>query len=265
LSSATVQRRLVGLDVDRSDGCDTLGREIVALQGELDQLDDLLGFRAALAADADDQRLRVINEAAVDLEILLGDQHLHLTHRGNRVAGLGDPRGVAVDGDLGADQQRHHRGFGVVARVELPAGRRLVEAAAELAVRRRGERRVGAEVFGEPAGKLVGAVVAAKQRDDGLAVLANGEHRRLLGLVAQVRRKQADEDPRRADADDGRLLVEEPRQQGLRVLAVVSAVMHAPAGGRRDAKRQLRAARTECNDGGYHSPCPRDPQASSPR
>ena len=63
-----VQRHLVGLDVDGGDGGKDLRREVLALQRELDELDDFLGVGVALAADAGDEGLGMKDEAAIDLQ-----------------------------------------------------------------------------------------------------------------------------------------------------------------------------------------------------
>ena len=55
---------------------------------------------------------------------------------------------------------------------------------------------------GDVAGEAVGAVVTAEQRHDVGAILRDGQHRRLGGLVAQVRCEETDENAGSADADD---------------------------------------------------------------
>ena len=47
--------------------------------------------------------------------------------------------------------------------------------------------------------------MAAEQRHDARAVLRHGEDRRLVALVGEERREDADQNAGGADADDGRL------------------------------------------------------------
>ena len=61
MSMVAMAARLCG---DRFCGCER----------EVDELDDLVGVGAALAADPGDEGARVIDEAALDAELLLGDQ-----------------------------------------------------------------------------------------------------------------------------------------------------------------------------------------------
>jgi len=124
---------------------------------------------------------------------------------------------------------------------------------------------VGAELFGEPAGQLVGAVVAAEQRHDAFGIGADGDHRGFLALVAQVRGQQANEDSGGTDADDRHALAEQPGEQRRCVLAIGAAVMDTTARRRGDAQRQIGSTGREADYGRYHAPRARLAQASSPR
>ena len=160
------QRRFVGLEINAGEAGEAVGREIFAVEGEIDEADDLGGVGAAFAADTGDQGFGVIDDAALDPQLLLGDQHADGAHGGERVAGLLEPGGIALELNLGAEQQRHHRRLGIGGGAEDPAGGRLIEAVDELAVRGGGDGRHATEDFGELTGEAVGAAMAAEQRHD---------------------------------------------------------------------------------------------------
>ncbi len=76
-----VQRRLIGLDVDRGDGGERQRRKVLRTQRRLDQPDHLGAVGMALAADPGHQRLRMVDDAALDPLDRFGDQHLDRPRR----------------------------------------------------------------------------------------------------------------------------------------------------------------------------------------
>ena len=64
---------------------------------------------AALAADTGHEGARVVDEATVDGEKLLGDQHADGTGIGNRVARFSQPGGEAIKREAGAREHGHQR------------------------------------------------------------------------------------------------------------------------------------------------------------
>ncbi len=72
-----------------------------------------------------------------------------------------------------------------------------------------GDGRLAAKSLGKPTRQLVRAVMASQQRHGDAAVLGQGQHGRLQGLVRQQRRQGADQHPGGTDADDGPALGEE--------------------------------------------------------
>jgi hypothetical protein len=249
----------VGLDVDGGERGQRLRGELVVSQRLLDEGDDFFGIDAAFGADAGDERARMVEQLAIVAWGVLVDAHLHLAGEGVRIAGLRKPGRMALKQDLAADQHRHHRRLGGRRIGQRPARRRIVEAAAELAVGRGGEHGDATQMIGDLAGKAVGAMMAAEQRDDLRAILRDGDHRRLAALVGERRREQADQDAGGADTDNGAAVGEEAGQQELAVFAVEAAVMHVGADQGCEACGGFGTAGGEGDDGGLH------PQASSPR
>lgn len=261
------QRRLVGLDVDRGNGRKAFGGEVLLAEGEIDKADDLLGVGAPLTTNAGDQRFGVIDDAAFNAQLLFGDQHLDRAQRGYRVAGFGEERRLALDLQLGAEQQGHHRGLGILRGAEHPAGGRFVEAMEEFAFRRGGDGGVAAQLVSKLASQPVGAAVAAEQRHDAGAAERYGEHRRFFLLVLEARGKEPDQDAGSADANDRTSLSEQPRQQLDCVGAALPAGIDFAAGCFGDAGGGIEAGIGERDDGGgRHAPAPvLSPQASVPR
>ena len=78
------------------------------------------------------------------------------------------------------------RRFGVG---DAPAGRRLVEREAEPHIAGGGDGGDAAGDRGDPAGEIVGAVMAAEQRHGHAAVFGKHDHGRLAALVVKQRRQ----------------------------------------------------------------------------
>ena len=122
---------------------------------------------------------------------------------------------------------------------EHEAGGRIIQREAKAHFACRGDGGMAAADFGDAAGEIIGAMVAAKQRHGGGAVLGEGDDRWLAALVLKVGCDGADQDARGAEADDRTALVEELHQVCGRL--AVCDVATGDTGGRVDfgAERQL--------------------------
>ena len=92
---------------------------------------------------------------------------------------------------------------------EGPAGGRLVEGDAEAPVARGGDRRGGANRIRDAPGELDPAPVPPEERHRERPVVGDGDDGRLRPLVREGGRHRPDQDPGRADADDGAPRLEE--------------------------------------------------------
>ncbi len=131
-----------------------------------------------------------------------GDPNDQLRLLGQGQVAVFQPIRRTLKGDTGTREQGRREVLMVPGVCETPAGRWVVERETETQFAGRGEGRRHAEQVAQAAGQPVGAPVAAQQRHDRAAVLGDGQHRRLAGLVADQRRQRADQDPGGADADD---------------------------------------------------------------
>ena len=99
-----------------------------------------------------------------------------------------------------------------LARVKPGCG--IIQREAEAHFAGRGDGGMAVAEPRDAAGEVIGAVVAAQQRHGGGAVFRHGDHRRLAVLVPEVGRHGANEDARRAEADDGAAFGEQLAQMG---------------------------------------------------
>ncbi len=196
--------RLVGLQVDRGDERDCGFGKSRFGERAAQKRDRLARIGATLAADADGETARMEDEC---LRVPLGRasrrDEADCAVRVERNAAFGEPRRVAFEPRRRSGEKRGHHRLRVVRVRKRPAFRRRVERDAETIVAGGGDRRMAAERFGEAAGKVVCAAMAAEKRHDRGAVLGDGDDRRLLALVGKERRQDADQDSGGADADDG--------------------------------------------------------------
>ena len=101
-----VDRRLVGLEVDRDQGGHRARRQSGLRQALLDQRDDVPGIAVPFAADADGQHRRMVDETIRRARIgRLGDPDLQRPGVGNRQGGLGQPGRLTHNPNLGTGKK----------------------------------------------------------------------------------------------------------------------------------------------------------------
>ncbi len=205
--------------------------------------DDILRRDAALAADAEHECLRMIDQG---LSIASGPRMRHLQRDEGRGAVCGrrietGKRRKArrsLQPHRGAGQDRGRDALHVLGIAEHVARCRFIERHAEAQVARGGDRRVTLADCGDAACQVIGAMMAAEQRHGGTAVLGHRNHRGLAALVLQMRADGADQDAAGAEADDAPAFVEEPGEMGLGLRIGDIAARHAV--GRVDLAAKLR-------------------------
>ena len=259
MGSGRVDRRLVSLDVDGGNGREAERRERALGQRRLDEADHLFRRGAALAAHPGNQRSWPVDQVRGEIGAFARCD-LDGTSRGNRVARLGQPRRVAFKCNGRAAKQSRHGGLCRFGIPQHPAFWRFVEAEGEARVGGCGERRDAAETGCDFASEPVSTVMAAEQRHDMRAVLRDGDHRRLVVLVVEEWREQADQNAGRTDADDRCAFAEAARQQRFGVFVLWSTGMDCAAGKDSDAGGRWLAGSGKSQDGGFHLP-----HASAPR
>ena len=160
-----------------------LGRQHVG-----DQPGQFLLVAAAFAAHPQGQHRRVEQQYAVlGHHRMVGHPHRRLGLGGE--GQVGQPGGVAgldLQAHRLAGQQRggHRLGGGRIG--DVPARRRFVQRDAQLQFAGGGDGGHAAQDVGDPAGQLVGAVMAAQQRHGGGTVGGDGDHRRFRLLADEM-------------------------------------------------------------------------------
>jgi hypothetical protein len=207
-----MDRRLPRLELDRCYAGDRLARQAVPRQRSTGQRHKLFGRRAALAADAQGQHLRMDHQTRGRALLgAVGQEHLEIAARREGCTSRGEPVGPACldsrldpQPDRAAVEQGTHDRFRRLGIAHHEARRRIVERQIEAHVARGGDRGGAAKRVGRRPGETIGAAVTAQQRHRDAAVLGDHDHRRLAALVGQHGRQHADHDPGGAQREDRR-------------------------------------------------------------
>ena len=216
-----MDRGFVRLEVDREHPGYRVGGEPGPVQARAGEGRDLLRLRAPLAADAEREPARAVDEgirrplvaaraAAAARDV---DPDRELPRVVERKPALREPRRprsqVRGRPHPRPREQGGGEGLAVLGVRERPAGGRRVEGEAEAAVAGGGDCGGGADPARDAAGQVHPAAVPSEERDHERPVLGDRDDRRLGALVVEGRRDRAHQDPGRADPDDGAAVLEQ--------------------------------------------------------
>ena len=196
---------LVGLQIERKDPGDRGFRQPRLVEHAVHQGDELARIGTALAAHAHGERARMVDEVGGATAGHFGADRQ--TQRGpvrERQVGCCEPRRGPLDADPGTGKERAAEGLHVVRVGEVPALGRRVEGDAETKIPSGGDGGASAERAGDGAREIVGAAVAAEERNRDAAILGDGDDRRLAPLIGEHGRQCTDQHAGRAHADDRR-------------------------------------------------------------
>ena len=208
-----MQRLLVGLEIDGKDAGDGFFREAGRKNRIVDEFHEFLGRHAALTADTDGDRTRVVDEV-LDVSFQAGEGNGDLQFSGE--VGI-DPR-FGKPGRLSHDPNRftgehfRHEGFDMLRVDQFPARWRIVERDPETEIARRCDGRRHAEGLAKCSRDVIGAMMAAQKRHDRAAVLGQRDHRRIVTLVGKPGRQCTDQNSCGTDADDSDAVLEQAAQ-----------------------------------------------------
>ena len=213
-SGEGVDRRLVRLEVDREHPGYRAGREPGRIQARAGEGRDLVPGRAPLAADADREAVRAVDEGIRRAAGARGvDADRELARVVERKPALREPRRFRGQARGRAHprppQEGRDEGLAVLRVRERPARGRRVEGDAEAAVAGGRDRDGRADLACDAPGKLDPAAVPPEERDHERSVVGDGDDGRLRPLVLKGGRHRPHEDPGRADPGDGAAVLEQ--------------------------------------------------------
>ena len=199
--SQRLNRRLVGLDVDRIDARHGPLGQVLRRQGLARQGDDLLRRRAPLAADPQGQDGGMVDQPVHGPRIdPIGRAKCQRARRTDRQVALREPRGLALQAHPRSREKTSREVFVMLRVTQFPTRRRRIQSDTETAVAGRGDGRAHIQDLADAVRQVVGAPVSAQQRHHRRAVLGQGQDRRLRMLVVEKGRQGPHQDAGGADS-----------------------------------------------------------------